>query len=171
MPILPVNTALNLVTNALGLRRDPYASFNFLVEIDGIIAGGFSEVTGLQVETEFEEYREGGVNDYVHKLPKITKYPNLTLKHGLTDLDILWTWYKDVIQGKIERKNGMIFLLDNSRTPVMWWEFTDAYPVKWTGPDLKAESNTVAFETLELAHNGLTKPVASQILSGIRGVI
>lgn len=139
-------------------RIDPYTSFNFLVEIDGIIAGGFSEVSGLQIETEVEEYREGGVNDYVHKFPKITKYTNLILKHGLTDLDLLWAWYSDVIKGTIERKNGIIFLLDNNRLPTMWWEFTGAFPVKWIGPELKADGNTVAFETLEIVYQSLTKP-------------
>jgi phage tail-like protein len=171
MPILPVNAAISLVSEALGMRRDPYGSFNFLVEIDGIIAGGFSEVSGLQIETEVESYNEGGVNDYIHQLPKGTKYTNIVLKHGLTDLDMLWNWYKDVIQGKINRKNGIIFLLDNDRIPVMWWEFYEAYPVKWIGPELKADSNSIAFETLELAHHGITKPVAGQILSGIKGAM
>jgi phage tail-like protein len=136
----------------------PYTSFTFVLEIEGIIAGGFSDVSGLQIETELEEYREGGVNDYVHKFPKITKYQNLTLKHGLTDRDTLWNWYNDVIKGNIERKNGTIFLLkSDALTPAMWWEFTGAYPVKWTGPELKADSNSIAFETLELVHTGLTK--------------
>ncbi|PHP45458.1 hypothetical protein B6V01_004070, partial [Methanosarcinales archaeon ex4572_44] len=77
-------------------RNDPYQSFRFLVEIHGLIVGGFSEVSGLQAETETEEIREGGVNDHVHKLPKITKYPNITLKRGITDSDILWRWHRDM---------------------------------------------------------------------------
>lgn len=140
------------------IRDDPYTSFNFVLEIGGIIVGGFSEISGLQVETEFEEYREGGMNDHIHKFPKITKYQNLVLKHGMTDRDLLWKWYDDVIQGNIKRKDGIIFILSpGSSTPKMWWEFTGAYPVKWTGPDLRADSNSVAFETLELVHNGLTR--------------
>ena len=142
---------------ATGDRRDPYASFNFLVEIEGVVAGGFSEVSGLQAETETEEYREGGVNDFVYKLPKITKYPNLTLKRGITDFDELWKWHQDVVAGDIKRKNGSIILVDCSGTTGKRWNFTKAYPVKWVGPDLKADSSTVAVETLELAHRGLTK--------------
>ncbi len=76
---------------ANGKRKpDPYFSFQFLIEINGLITGGFSEVSGLQVEIETEEYREGGTNDYVHKLPKGTKYSNLVLKRGITDSDVLW---------------------------------------------------------------------------------
>ena len=138
-------------------KQDPYTSFNFLVEIEGIISAGFSDISGLQIETEVEEFREGGVNNYVHKLPKLTKYGNLTLKHGMTDQDKLWNWYKDVIRGKINRTNVTIFLQDITGKTLMHWEFSNAYPVKWTGPELKADSNTVAFETLELAHNGLAQ--------------
>ena len=138
-------------------KQDPYTSFNFLVEIEGIISAGFSDISGLKIETEVEEFREGGVNNYVHKLPKLTKYGNLTLKHGMTDQDKLWNWYKDVIRGKINRTNVTIFLQDITGKTLMHWEFSNAYPVKWTGPELKADSNTVAFETLELAHNGLAR--------------
>jgi len=138
-------------------KQDPYTSFNFLVEIEGIISAGFSDISGLQIETEVEEFREGGVNNYVHKLPKLTKYGNLTLKHGMTDQDKLWNWYKDVIRGKINRTNVTIFLQDITGKNLMHWEFSNAYPVKWTGPELKADSNNVAFETLELAHNGLAR--------------
>ena len=138
-------------------KKDPYLSFRFLVEIKGLIKGGFSEVSGLQAETEFEEIREGGVNDYVHKLPKITKYPNITLKRGIIDSDVLWKWHQDVVNGKVERKTVFIILKDSEGNEKWRWEFDDAYPVKWTGPDLKADSSTVAVETLELAHNGMKK--------------
>jgi phage tail-like protein len=138
-------------------RNDPYLSFRFLVEIQGLIVGGFSEVAGLQAETETEEIQEGGVNDYVHKLPKITKYPNITLKRGITDSDVLWNWHQEVVNGIISRKSGFIILTDSEGNEKWRWLFTDAYPVKWTGPDLKADSSAIAVETLELAHNGIKK--------------
>lgn len=138
-------------------RRDPYLNFRFLVEIQGLIVGGFSEVSGLQAETETEEITEGGVNDYVHKLPKITKYPNITLKRGITDSDALWNWHQDVVNGIIMRKNGFIILLDSEGNEKWRWFFERAYPVQWTGPELRADSNTVAVESIELAHNGIKK--------------
>ena len=55
MPSLGLNTAFSLATNLLGVRADPYQAFNFLVEIESILAGGFSECSGLQVETELYE--------------------------------------------------------------------------------------------------------------------
>jgi phage tail-like protein len=142
----------------LGTRHDPYLAFSFLVEVEGLVVGGFSEVTGLQIETMVETYREGGLNEYEHKLAGPTRYPsNLILKHGLTDAETLWSWYQDVLQGKIVRKNGTIYLLDQQRQPAMRWDFTQAYPVKWVGPDLRADSNTVAVETVELVHRGISR--------------
>lgn len=142
---------------AVGERTDPYLSFRFLVEIDDLIVGGFSEVSGLEVEVDTEDYQEGGVNDYVHKLLKGTKYPNLILKRGVTDSDVLWKWHQDVVNGKIERKSGRIILLDSEGNEKWIWTFEDIHPIKWTGPDFKADNNAVSIETLELVHKGIRK--------------
>lgn len=171
MTTFPNNAILLADTKYLGMRNDPYLSFNFLVEIEGLIVGGFSEVSGLQVETEIETYREGGLNDYEHKLVGPTHYPsNLVLKHGLTDIDTLWDWHQDVTRGKIERKSGTIYLLDSLRAPAMWWDFKESLPVKWSGPEFRAESGAVAVETIELVHRGISKPSASSLLSATRGL-
>jgi phage tail-like protein len=167
MPSLGLNAAFGLATNLLGVRADPYQAFNFLVEIEGLLAGGFSECSGLQVETEITEYREGGRNDYLHRFAGPTKYPPLTLKHGLTQIDGLWGWHQDVAQGQIARRNGTIYLLDKKRIPVMWWDFKEAFPVKWTGPDLRADSGNVAIESVELTHRGLSRPRLATALAGL----
>lgn len=140
-----------------GIRKDPFAAFRFQVEIDSLMVAGFSEVSGIQAETDTEEYREGGVNEHVHKFRKVTRFPNLVFKRGITDSDALWSWYRDVVDGKVQRRSGAIILLDLEGNPTWRWEFVQAYPVKWTGPDLKADGNTTAVEALELTHNGLKK--------------
>jgi phage tail-like protein len=171
MPSLGLNAAFSLVTNLLGVRLDPYQVFNFMVEIEGILAGSFSDCSGLSVETEFLDYREGGLNEYVHRFPGPTKYPPLILKHGLTQIDGLWTWHQDVIQGKVQRQNGTIYLLDRQRIPVMWWDFVEAYPVKYTGPDFRADSGAVAFESIELTHRGLSRPTIGGLIAGVGAAI
>ena len=169
MTSLGANSAFSAASNLLGNRFDPYRDFNFFVEIEGILVGGFREVSGLQVETEVEDYREGGCNEYTHKLAGPTRYPaNLVLKRGIIELETLWTWHQSVSDGQIQRRNGTVYLLDNLRAPVMWWDFRDAYPVKWTGPDFKADSNNVAIETIELVHRGIAKPAASSAVSAAR---
>lgn len=159
------NAGLMATKRALGVRLDPFSAYNFLVEIDGIIVGGFSEISGLNIETEVERRTFGGENNIEYKFVKRSKCSDLTLKHGLTALDLLWDWYIDVTKGKIVRRNGSVYLLDHLGAPTMWWDFTEAYPIKWEGPVLNAENNSVAFETLVITHHGLSKPRASRVLS------
>lgn len=156
---LGFNTPLSSATGAPGTRNDPYLGASFLVEIEGLVVGGFSEVTGLQVETEVEDYREGGENGFVHRLPGPTRYPtNLTLRRGITDVDTLWAWHHEVTRGRIVRRNGTIYLLDAQRLPVLSWDFAEAYPVRWSGPDFRADGGAVAVEAVELVHKGISRP-------------
>jgi phage tail-like protein len=143
----------------------PYQGFNFAVEIEGLLVGGFSEVSGLDSQVEVEEYREGGVNGFVHKLPVRTSHSNLVLSHGLTSLDTLWNWYYNTTLGAIQRRNGTIMLLDSRQIPVMWWNFRNALPVRWSGPAFSATGDEVAIESLELAHQGLTRPLLGQAIA------
>ncbi len=140
---------------ASGSKRDPYLGFNFLVELDQIIVGGFSEVSGLQSEIKYDEYREGGVNKFVRKLPKCVEHSNIVLRRGITDSDELWKWYQDVVYGDFKRKLGSIILRDRHGEECKRWDFLRAYPIKWIGPELKADSNSVAIESLELVHEGI----------------
>ncbi|MBW4668232.1 MAG: phage tail protein [Cyanomargarita calcarea GSE-NOS-MK-12-04C] len=160
MPSLGMNAAYAAGTNIAGVTLDPFHAFNFLIEIEGILVGGFSECSGLEVETEYYDYREGGVNEYVHRFIGPTKYQPLVLKHGLTVINGLWTWHQEVTQaidtGTFKRRNGTVYLLSKQKIPIKWWNFKDAFPCKWTGPQLKADSGDVAFESVELAHRGLS---------------
>ena len=139
-------------------RFDPYLDFRFKIVIDGIIEGGCNEFSGLQATTQTEDFIEGGVNTFVHKLPKETTFENLVLKRGLADSNVLWQWHREVILNHFTRRDIQVLLLKEDLDSIArQWSFRSAYPVKWSGPDLKAESNVVAFETLELAHHGYTE--------------
>jgi phage tail-like protein len=72
-----------------------------------------------------------------------------------------------VAQGKIERRNGTIYLLNKQRIPVIWWDFKEAFPFRWSGPSLAANSGQVAIESVELAHRGLSRPRMANMLAGI----
>jgi phage tail-like protein len=142
----------------LGARTDPFLSYRFLVEIENLVVAGFSEVSGLQVEVDVQDYQEGGLNAYVHKLAGPARYPsNLSLKRGLTRGDMLWNWHQEVTRGIIKRKNGSIVLLDSTGQEQWRWNFVEAFPVRWIGPGLRAGAAEVAVETLELVHRGITK--------------
>ena len=139
-------------------RTDPYAGFRFLVEIDSLVVAGFSEVSGLEMEMSPEEYQEGGVNRFTHKLPGRFSHPNLVLRRGLTDSLELWEWIQGTVQGvesgAIERRNVRVVVLDSTGEEARRWEFLRAYPVKYSGPELSAGDGSVAVEALELVHEG-----------------
>jgi phage tail-like protein len=139
----------------MSVAQDPYRSFNFLVEIDAVTVAAFSEVTGLTAETEVIEYRTGGMLGGVHKLAGLTKYANITLKRGMTQNLELWNWYKNVVEGKTDRRSASIVLLNEAHQEVLRWNIVNAWPRKWDGPALNARHNEIAIETLELAHEGL----------------
>jgi phage tail-like protein len=163
LPLPPLNFGLALLLAKTGRRLDPHMGFNFVVEIGGLLTGGFREVSGLEGTVETEPYAEGGENRYVHQLPGRATFPHLTLSHGLTDLDTLYGWWDLTASGIIRRHNISIMLMDRDwRMPLMWWDVFDALPVKWSGPSFNAEQGQVAVESLELSHRGVVKPLLSR---------
>jgi phage tail-like protein len=137
------------------MPQEAYPSCRFYVEIDGIKEAVFTEVGGLEVETAYFDYEEGGNNGFVHRLPGRTKASNLTLKRGICRSNDFFKWHAEVRQGKIGRRNISVVMYDVGGTELMRWNFIRAYPVKWSGPQLSASGATMAIETLELAHDGI----------------
>jgi phage tail-like protein len=139
-----------------GKRNDPFGQFNFLIEIDGVVKAGFSEVSGLTTDTNIVEYREGHEQPgTTRKLPGLMKYNNIVLKRGWSKERSLWEWRRKVIDGKTQRASGAIVLLDEGRNEALRWNFREGWPSKWEGPALNAKTSEVAIETLEIAHEGL----------------
>ena len=138
------------------VRRDnPYANFNFLVELGGEEAGGFSEVDLPSGEIEVIEYREGADRvSSARKLPGRATYPNVVLKRGLGGRLELFDWWKSIRDGALDRRNVAITLLDEQRQPVQRWVLRNAWPAKLDYSRLDGLGNEVAIETLELAHEG-----------------
>jgi phage tail-like protein len=114
--------------------------------------GWFTRCTGLELTFEVYDYREGGNNDFVHRLPGGVRYPNLVLSRGLTDEEafLKWLW---ATHTKAERKE--ITLTLKSAGKQRSWAFADAFPVRWTGPEMGSHESGIATETLEIAHSGL----------------
>lgn len=132
-------------------RVDPYKNFHFLVELDGIIQAGFSEASGFGSNIEVIEYREGGDSTSVRKLPGKVSYTDLTLKWGITDSSELYDWHRAAVNGQIQRKNGSIILLDDLGAEKVRWNFFNAWPSKWDGPDFNAKGNDMAIDALTVS--------------------
>lgn len=136
---------------------DPHATFRFLVNVAGVVTAVFTECTLPDVDWETEPIKEGGLNTYIHQLPGRRKASKIVLKNGLAT-DALMVWYTSVMSEKFAgfKKMISITLLDSQHRPVMIWNVADAYPIKWSGPQLKTSDNTVAIQTLELACGEVT---------------
>ena len=138
---------------------DPVGELRFQVQIGGVVIGEFAECTGLSMEYEIFEYQEGGQLGFVHKFRGGLKYPNLVLKRGVTYEDALLKWFLDRTSSaaaREQRGDVTLNLLGDDGKQVRSWSFYAAFPVKWSGPSFNAKSTSVAMETLEIAHMGLS---------------
>jgi phage tail-like protein len=137
----------------------PLPKFRFSVDIEGLGDNfAFQEVSGLDAEAQPIEYRAGNSKVFsTVKMPGLVKPGNVTMKKGVfTSDNTFWDWFNQIKMNTIARGKVTIRLLDETGAPAMVWTLANAFPVKVTGTDLKAEGNEVAIETLELAHEGLT---------------
>lgn len=135
------------------MAQDLISSYRFSVKIPDVdTIGYFSRCYGLELSFELYEYREGGLNEYVHHLPGGLRYPNLVLTRGLTNEQALLKWFWST-HTQAERKEILVTLGDGSVSRS--WTFNEAFPVRWTGPQIESDGSSVATETLEIAHSGL----------------
>ncbi len=135
----------------------PYRGYNFIVEVDGLPRGAFSEVSGLSAEITAVEYREGtDKQQNMREMPGLAKFSNLLFKRGYTDDKTLWQWYVNIYNGQPDRRNVTVVLLNERREQVLRWNAENAWIRKIEGPSFKASGNEVAMESMELVHEGLT---------------
>jgi phage tail-like protein len=129
---------------------------NFEVKIPGLNlkVGYFTQITGFSAQLDVLEYPEGGVNDFVHRLPSRIKQGNITLKRGVTGERALMRWFTETVL-KANPQDLSVTMYDSLGVPLQTWAFRNAYPVKWSSSDLNAGGTEFLTESLEIAHNGL----------------
>jgi len=134
----------------------PLPVFHFTVQWAGA-RFGFSEVTGLTQENQAIEYRDGSFPEYSSiKMPGLRKFSNIVMKRGIVAADNdYYNWVSTIQLNTVERRDLIISLLNEKHEPVMTWNVHNAFPVKLEGPQLKANGNEVAIESIEVAHEGL----------------
>jgi phage tail-like protein len=137
-----------------------YRSFQFLVEIDGIVNARFQEVGGIDATIDVTEYREGGDLLGTRKFPGQTKHSNLSLKRGYTDDAQLYDWFALVMTGSTEniRRNISVVQIDMAGQEVFRWNLFQAFPIKYTAPAFNAKGNDLSIETLEVAYERIERP-------------
>ncbi len=137
------------------LSAQAFAAFRFVVDVDGERQAAFTECMLPTIEWEVEEIKEGGLNTFIHQLPGRRKSARISLKNGVGKSALL-EWYLNSMSEKITRKPITITLLDPQQESVLVWDIQDAYPIKWAGPALKADTNAIAIQTLDLACGEIT---------------
>lgn len=142
-------------------REDPIVGFHFALDVQGVIKGYFTEVSGIGSETEVAEQKvvnEKGIQ-VVLKVPGRLKWGDITLKRGLTSNMDLWKWRKLVEDGDVKssRKNGSIIMFDQSLKPVAQWDFKNAWPSKISGPNPKSDSNELQVEEITIVHEYIAR--------------
>jgi phage tail-like protein len=133
----------------------PMPSFHFSVDLGGTIIN-CSEVSGLDIELDVIEYRDGNSQTFSkQKMSGLRKSSDVTVKKGLfKDDKQYYTWFNAVQMNVPERKDVTISLLDEAHAPVMTWKLLNAWPKKISSPSMKSDSSEVAIETIEIAHEG-----------------
>jgi phage tail-like protein len=138
------------------IRRLANPGFRFVVDVEDERQAAFTECTLPVLEWDVEEVKEGGLNAYTHMLPGRRKAARVTLKNGVGKSKLL-DWYLQAISLEAERKKITISLLDGSLSKsVLVWHIENVYPIKWTGPQLKSDENTIAIQSLELICGNIT---------------
>ena len=165
-PVLAYNLTISLLDSSSS-KADSVTTIAVNSVINDAV-GGFNECSGLDMSMETEEYMEGGNNSTVLKFPTRIQYEKLVLKTGLSRGTELWDWFYGFVEGKVQRKDGLITLLNEQRDVHTVWEFKNGLPVSYKGPQLNAQQNNVAFESIEIEHEGLVQlPGASGLASAI----
>jgi phage tail-like protein len=142
----------------IGTWVDPYRSYNFKLEIQGVTEGHFTECVGLGVRVRSIPYREGGTSQVVHQLPGRAEYSEITLRYGLTTSKLLWDWLMSAVKGKVERRNVSIVIMgDDGVTPVMQWNLINAWVTEWRGAPLDALGQEVAIESVSLVFESIDR--------------
>ena len=141
------------------ITEDPLLGFNFMLELEGAVAGYFSECSGIGSENEIVEQKvvDKQGHEIVRKIPGRLKFTDINLKRGITSDLKIWEWRDQIVKGTVKdaRKNCSITMLSRDYQPVAVWHFTNAWPSKVTGPNLKADSNDIGVEEVTLVHEGM----------------
>jgi len=137
---------------------DPGLGLRFKVIIDGHELGNWQKCDGLNVEYDIQEYREGGQNGYIHRLPGRAKYENVKLARHVDSSTVDVASWLASVQLRLVRGTAQITVLDPSGESVAEWVLVEVFPARWSGPSLDVNGNQVATETLELVHNGFLGP-------------
>jgi len=141
-----------------GSHVEPYRSYNFQVEIRGVVEGHFHYCSEIDVQVEPIVHREGGKGQIVRLLPGRVSYGQITLRSGVSASADLFNWMMSIAKGKIDRRTVTICVLDtDSVTEKMRWQLSEAWPCGWKVKPLDALGRDIYVEELTFVHEGIDR--------------
>ncbi len=147
-----------------------------LITLASAVDSSFKEVSGLEMNIETEPIPEGGVNNYVWKVPKPTTYSNLILKRGVSsELSLISIWVKStmggVVSDTISPITVIVLLMNENSIPLSGWACMNAFPVKWKISDFDSMSNEVVIEELEFSYTHFIEIPVALLGNSVSGAV
>jgi phage tail-like protein len=145
-------------TPQVGDSPDPFRSYSFTLNIQGVVQGHFTQVSGMQIDIKPIRYREAGNAQIIHQLPGLVDYGLVELRYGLTTSQEMFDWLMTGVKGAVLRKNISIIMLDDAGVNhLTQWDLGNAWVSRWNGAVLNALTSEVAFESMALAFDTLER--------------
>jgi phage tail-like protein len=137
---------------------DIFRAYRFKLDIQGVSAAYFTEVSGLGVKVEAIEYRAGGDAPWVRRLPGWAKVGEVTLRYGLSRTNTLWDWFREALDGKVTPRDVSIILLGTDGVEeVSRWNLFRTWLAEWRAARLDATAASAAIETMTLVADELKR--------------
>ena len=131
-------------------KFDHQGVYRFKVQLGSIQAGAFTAVDGLTAEIETIEY-QGGMDMYSRQIPGRPKVSPVVLKKGWINTALLWDWMRKTMEGELKFENiSLTLVADDNTTELVQYDCLDAWPSRWNGFQLDAQSSNAMLEELEL---------------------
>lgn len=124
----------------------------FAIEIEGVTQGAFTACDGLEVTVDVVTFADAQIDGMLErKRPGRARYGNIVLRRGQVNGTELWSWFKAVLDGRVERKAGSIIVCDDTAREVFRYNFFEGWPCRWKSLELRTDQPGALIEELEIA--------------------
>jgi phage tail-like protein len=151
-------------------RFDPYKNFKFRVKWDNTYVAGVSKMSALKRTTEAVKHREGGDPSSSRKSPGKTEFEAITLERGVTHDIAFEQWANKIwdfqagLGAEVSlgdfRKDLTIELYNEAGQLAISYLVYRCWVSEFQAlPELDANANAVAIQTLKLENEGWKRDV------------
>lgn len=143
-----------------GNRQEPFRAYTWRLQLGSEDQAYFTACSGLGITIDVIKFREAGDHQIVRTLPGQVTYEPVTLYYGLTPSREVFNWLMSGVEGRVERRNASIIMLNSENTEdaqAPRWNLENAWIAAWRGAQLNTLSPEVAIESVTLVFDRLTR--------------